>query len=219
MFTGIIEEIGAVKGISRSSSGAVLKIRAGKIHADAKLGDSIAVNGVCLSVIQIDGSVLSFDVISETVKRTTLADLKANDSVNLERSLKADARIGGHFITGHIDYKGRINDIVKNQASIGFNISLPKEFSKFVVEKGSIALDGISLTVAAVSKDNLTVYLIPHTLKNTTFGINKKGDFVNVETEIIGKYVAKDKVKASDFKDILKEYGYMQPYNATPNIC
>jgi riboflavin synthase, alpha subunit len=209
MFTGIIEEIGAIKGISKSSTGAVLKIKSEKIHADAKLGDSISVNGACLSVTAINANILSFDVIPETLKRTTLADLKANDSVNLERSVKADARIGGHFITGHVDYKARINDIIKSQAGIGFNVSLPKEFSKFVVEKGSVALDGISLTVALASKDNFTVYLIPHTLKNTTFGIKKKGDFVNVETDIIGKYVAKDKIKASDFQDILKEYGYM----------
>lgn len=210
MFTGIVEEIGAVKGVSKSSSGAVLKIKAEKVHADAKLGDSIAVNGACLSVTAINMNVLSFDVVPETLKRTTLADLKANDPVNLERSAKLDARMGGHFITGHIDYKGKINDIIKDNASVGFNISLPKEFSKFVVEKGSVALDGISLTVAAVSKDYFTAYLIPHTLKNTTFGMKKKGGFVNVETDIIGKYVAKDKVKASDFKDILKEYGYTQ---------
>jgi len=209
MFTGIIEEIGAVKGISKSSTGAVLKIKTEKIYVDAKLGDSIAMNGACLSVIAVNINILSFDVIPETLKRTTLSDLKTNDPVNLERSMKLDARIGGHFITGHIDYKGRINDIIKNQAGVGFNVSLPKEFSKFVVDKGSVALDGTSLTVAAVSKDNFTVYLIPHTFKNTALGIKKKGDFINVETDIIGKYAAKDSVKASDFQDILKEYGYM----------
>jgi len=209
MFTGIIEEIGAVKGISKSSTGAVLKIKTEKIYVDAKLGDSIAMNGACLSVIAVNINILSFDVIPETLKRTTLSDLKANDPVNLERSMKLDARIGGHFITGHIDYKGRINDIIKNQAGVGFNVSLPEEFSKFVVDKGSVALDGTSLTVAAVSKDNFTVYLIPHTFKNTALGIKKKGDFINVETDIIGKYAAKDSVKASDFQGILKEYGYM----------
>ena len=209
MFTGIVEEIGTVKGINKSSTGAVLKINTEKIHVDAKLGDSIAVNGACLSVTAINANVLSFDAIPETLKRTTLADFKADNSVNLERSVKADARIGGHFITGHVDYKARINDIIKNQAGIGFNVSLPKEFSKFVVEKGSVALDGVSLTIALVSKDNFTVYLIPHTLKNSTFGIKKKGDFVNVETDIIGKYISKDNVKASDFQGILKEYGYI----------
>lgn len=208
MFTGIIEDIGSVKGISKSSTGAILKIRTAKIHIGAAIGDSIAVNGVCLSVVAINMNILSFDVIPETLKKTTLGDLKPNECVNLERSLKLDARLGGHFITGHIDYKAKINDIIKHKASIGFNVSLPNEFSKFVVEKGSVALDGISLTVVAVSKDNFTVYLIPHTFKNTTFGIKKKGDFINVETDIIGKYAAKDRVKAIDFQDILREYGY-----------
>lgn len=209
MFTGIIEEIGIVKGISKSSQGALLNLKVEKIHSGVKIGDSIAVNGACLSVTAININVLSFDVIPETLKRTTLADLKANDPVNLERSVKVDARMGGHFITGHVDYKGRIKDIINDHASIGFNVSLPSEFSKFVVDKGSVALDGVSLTVASVLKDNFTVYLIPHTFKNTTFGIKKKSDFINVETDIIGKYVAKEKVKASDFQDILKEYGYM----------
>ncbi len=209
MFTGIIEEIGAIKGISKSSTGAVLKIKTKNIHVDAKLGDSIAVNGACLSVMQISSDILSFDVIPETLKRTTLNDLKANDLVNLERSVKADSRMGGHFLTGHVDYKGRIIGLVQKSEGAGFKISLPKEFSSFVVEKGSVGLDGASLTVAALSKDDFTVYLIPHTLKNTTFCRKTKGDFINVETDIIGKYVAKDKAKASDFKDILKEYGYI----------
>ncbi|MDP2921268.1 MAG: riboflavin synthase [Candidatus Omnitrophota bacterium] len=210
MFTGIVEEIGAVKGIVKSSTGAVLRIKTEKICADAKIGDSIAVNGACLSVVQIDGSVLSFDVIPETLKRTTLGDLKANDPVNLERSLKADARMAGHFVTGHVDYKAKIVDLVQKSEGTGFKISLPAEFAKFVVEKGSIGLDGVSLTVAEVTEKDFTVYLIPLTLKDTTFSAKKKGDFLNVETDIIGKYVAKDKVKASDLKDILKEYGYTQ---------
>jgi len=209
MFTGIVEEMGAVKEITKNSTGAILKIKTEKVFSDAKLGDSIAVNGACLSVTQINNNILSFDVIPETLKRTTLADIKANDLVNLERSVKADARIGGHFITGHVDYKGRVNDMVKKSEGAGFKISLPKEFSNFVVEKGSVCLDGVSLTVAALSNDDFTVYLIPLTLKNTAFYRKKKGDFINVETDIIGKYVARDKVKASDFKDILKEYGYI----------
>ena len=209
MFAGIIEETGSVKAVIKSSTGAALKIKAEKIHCDARIGDSISVNGVCLSVVDISGNILGFDVIPETLKRTTLNDLKANDLVNLERSVKADAMIGGHFITGHIDYKARIVDMTSRSHGIGFKISLPKEFSKFVVEKGSVALDGVSLTVAGVTKEDFTVYLIPHTLKNTTFASRKKGDLINVETDIIGKYVARDKVKASDFQDILREYGYI----------
>jgi len=209
MFTGIIEEVGVVKGINKTGAGALLKIKTEKIYADAKIGDSISVNGACLSVVEMSGPILSFDVIPETLKRTTLIDLKTSDFVNLERSVKADARIGGHFITGHIDYKAKILDLVKKSEGAGFKISLPKEFTKFVVEKGSVALDGVSLTIAGLSKEDFTVYLIPHTLKSTTFYRKKKGDFINVETDIIGKYIARDKARAGDFKDILKEYGYM----------
>lgn len=209
MFTGIIEEVGVVKGIDKTGAGALLKIKAERVHSDSKIGDSICINGSCLSITGISGNILSFDVIPETLKRTTLAHLKINDPVNLERSIKADARMGGHFLTGHVDYKGTIVDISRKQESVGFKISLPKEYAGFVVEKGSAGVDGVSLTVSGVGKEDFTVYLIPHTLKNTTFSVKKKGDFINVETDIIGKYVAKDRVKTSDFKDILKEYGYM----------
>jgi riboflavin synthase len=209
MFTGIIEEVGVVKGMNKTGTGALLKIKTEKVYSDAKIGDSICVNGSCLSVVGISENILSFDVIPETLKKTTLIELKTNDLVNLERSVKADARMGGHFITGHIDYKGKISDLVKKSGGVGFKISLPDEFSKFVVEKGSVALDGVSLTVVGVTKEDFTVYLIPHTFKNTTFSWKKKGDFINVETDIIGKYVAKDKIRATDFQDILKEYGYI----------
>lgn len=210
MFTGIIEEVGVVKGIAKTGAGALLKIKADKVHSDAKIGHSICVNGSCLSVTETSGNILSFDVIPETLKRTTLASLKINDLVNLERSLKADARIGGHFLTGHVDYKGSIADMSKKSDGVGFKISIPKEYAAFLVEKGSVGLDGVSLTVASVTKEDFTVYLIPQTLKSTTFSAKKKGDFINVETDIIGKYVAKDRARASDFKDILKEYGYTQ---------
>ncbi|MDO8602760.1 MAG: riboflavin synthase [Candidatus Omnitrophota bacterium] len=210
MFTGIVEEIGVVKGISRTGTGALLKIKADKVRLDAMIGHSICVNGSCLSVTEISGNILSFDVIPETLKRTTLAGLKINDAVNLERSVKADARMGGHFLTGHVDYKGTITDVSERSGGTGFKIYLPKEYAAFLVEKGSVGLDGVSLTVASVTKEDFTVYLIPQTLKSTTFSAKKKGDFINVETDIIGKYVAKDKAKASDFKDILREYGYMQ---------
>jgi riboflavin synthase len=209
MFTGIVEEIGVVKGVNKTGAGALLKIKSEKAHSDAKKGDSICVNGSCLSVVDISGNILGFDVIPETLKRTTLSSLKMNDPVNLERSMKADSRIGGHFLTGHVDYKGNIIDMSKKSDGIGLKISLPKEYSSFVVEKGSVGLDGVSLTVAGVTAEDFTVYLIPHTFNNTTLSTKKKGDLINVETDIIGKYVAKDRVKASDFKDILREYDYI----------
>jgi riboflavin synthase len=148
MFTGIIEEIGIVKSINKADAGALLSVKAEKVIADTKIGDSISVNGSCLSAIEISGNVVSFDIMPETLKKTTLGSLRSNDPVNLERSAKIDARIGGHFVTGHVDYKARINSIIKNRAGMGFSVFLPEEFSKFVVEKGSVALDGASLTVA-----------------------------------------------------------------------
>ena len=208
MFTGIVEELGTVSAINKTRAGVCLKIKAKTVSSDVKIGDSIAINGVCLSAVAVKGAVLSFDVIQETLKRTTLGQLKINNSVNLERSLKADSRMGGHFVTGHIDYTARIIDILKGSDGTGFKISLPAEFSRFVVEKGSISLDGISLTVADVAKETFTVYLIPHTLKVTTFGKKQKGDFLNVETDLLAKYLAKQTQKSS-LENVLKKYNYM----------
>ncbi|MBU1853604.1 MAG: riboflavin synthase [Candidatus Omnitrophica bacterium] len=208
MFTGIIEEIGIVTGINKTRTGVSLKLKTANIHSDSKIGDSIAINGVCLTVSAQKGKELSFDVIPETLTRTNLGELKLRDSVNMERSLRVDSRLGGHFVSGHIDYKGKINRLLKDSGGIGFEITLPIEFSKLVVEKGSITLDGVSLTVASVSRESLTVYLIPHTLKVTTFGNKKKGDSLNVEIDLLAKYVAKQ-TKKSDLENILKKYDYI----------
>jgi len=208
MFTGIVEELGTVSAINKTRAGVCLKIRANTVFSDAKIGDSIAIDGACLSVTDTKGTVLSFDVINETLKRTMLGQLKINDSVNLERSLRADSRMGGHFVTGHIDYTGRIIDILKGSGGISFKISMPSEFSRFIVEKGSIALDGISLTVANVTRETFTVYLIPHTLKVTTFGKKQKGDFLNIETDLLAKYLTKQTQKPN-IENVLKKYDYM----------
>lgn len=204
MFTGIVEEIGIVVGVGRAS----LKVKTQIAHSDAKIGDSISLNGVCLSVVEIKGNVLGFDVMEESLGRTTLGDLKINGQVNLETSLRADSRIGGHFVSGHIDYKGRIEQIIKGAEGTGFRISLPAEFSTLVAEKGSISLDGVSLTIAAVSRKDFTVYLIPHTLKVTTLGKRKKGDQLNVETDLLAKYIARQTQKP-DLRDLLKKYNYI----------
>lgn len=210
MFTGIVEEIVRISGISKTKSGIMLYIKTQNIASGAKLGDSIAVNGVCLTISDIKNGQFSFDVISETLRRTNLGELKINDSVNLERSIKADSRIGGHFVSGHIDYKGKIVELLKNVDGIGFRISLPREFSGFVVEKGSISVDGVSLTVAAVEKEDFIVYLIPHTLKTTTFGSKKKNDSVNIETDLIAKYIAKqNNSNKADFATLLRKYDYI----------
>jgi len=208
MFTGIVEEIGKVSAITKTRAGTLLKVKTKSICADAKLGDSVAINGVCLSVVEIKGDILSFDVIQETLSNTSLGDLKINDPLNLERSLKPDSRMGGHFVTGHIDYKGRIESMIKGSEGIGAKVSLPEEFSNFVVEKGSVALDGISLTVAEVERKNFTVYLIPHTLKVTTLGNKKKGDSLNIETDLLAKYIAKH-VQKPTLESLLKKYQYI----------
>jgi len=207
MFTGIVEEIGIVTGINNTRSGLSIKVKTVKIAAAVRLGDSIAIDGVCLTVTAIKGDVLIFDVIRETLKRTTLGELKIGGSLNLERSLKADSRIAGHFVSGHVDYKGRIVDVLRGSEGSGLKVSLPRELSKLVVEKGSVALDGVSLTAADVKKGSFIVYLIPHTLKLTTLGSKKKGSFVNVETDILGKYIVKQ--QGPDLKTLLKKYEYI----------
>jgi len=208
MFTGIIEEIGKITAINKTKTGASLKIKTNNIHSDVKLGDSICIDGVCLSVTDIKGNILKFDVIYETLRRTTLSELKVNDSINLERSLRADSRLGGHFVSGHIDYKASIEQILKGRDGTGFKISLPREFSRLVAEKGSIALDGVSLTVAEITKTSFTVYLIPHTLKVTTLGSKKKTDLVNIEIDILAKYLARHTQK-TDLQGLLKKYHYI----------
>lgn len=208
MFTGIVEEIGVTAGINRTRSGICLKVRTDIISSDAKLGDSIAINGVCLSIVDVKNKVVSFDVIQETLKKTNIGGLRINSAVNLERSLQADSRIGGHFVSGHIDYKGRITDVLRGAEGTGFKISLPVEFSGFVVKKGSVSVDGVSFTVADIQRDNFTIYLIPHTLKATTFGNKKKGDPVNIETDLIGKYIVKN-TQNRDINSLLKTYQYI----------
>ena len=208
MFTGIVEEIGKVRAINRTRAGILLKLHAQSVHLDAKLGDSVAINGACLSVTDIKKDILSFDVIRETLSRTTLGELKINDPVNLERSLRADSRLGGHFVSGHIDYKGKIINILRSSEGIGFKISLPLEFSKFLALKGSVAVDGVSLTVADLTMENFTVYLIPHTLKNTTLENKKRGDCVNIETDLLAKYLARQS-QGPGLGNLLKKYNYI----------
>ncbi len=208
MFTGLVEEIGMVMAVEKSRTGVCLKIKTQGIGSDVKIGDSIAINGACLSVTYIKNNIIGFDVIYETLGRTTIGELKINDHVNLEKSLRPDSRIGGHFVTGHVDYKGRIEELLKVQDGTGFKIAFPDEYSKFIVEKGSVTVDGVSLTVANCSREAFTVYLIPHTLKVTTFSRKKKGDIVNVETDILAKYISKQTSKA-DLSRLLKKYDYI----------
>jgi riboflavin synthase len=191
MFTGIIKELGAVRGISGLGNIYKLSIEVKDVAGALKTGDSVAVNGVCLTLTAKNKNMLSFDVMAETMRRTNLGRLGPGDAVNIEDALKAGDSIGGHFVTGHIDCAGRIKDVKKSSGEVSIEVSFPAEYSALVVEKGSITLDGISLTVGDALQNSVTVYVIPHTLSVTTLGRKRSGDEVNIEFDLIGKYVTR----------------------------
>lgn len=191
MFTGIIEEVGTVKEIQRNGSNSFIRIQAKKILSDVHLGDSIAVNGVCLTVTRYDGSIFQADVMNETLSRSSLGSLRTGSFVNLERAMSANGRFGGHIVSGHIDGTGRITNIKNDGIATWYTISADAGIMRYIVEKGSIAIDGISLTVAKVSDNDFSVSIIPHTSEQTILSTKKIGDVVNLENDIIGKYVEK----------------------------
>lgn len=187
MFTGIIEEMGIVKSIKNSA----ITIEADKIFDDLKLGDSVAVNGTCLTISSFSNKIFKADITSETLSRTNLGDLKSGFKVNLERALTLSKRLGGHIVSGHIDGVGIIKNISKNDRDIILKIEVPANLMKYIIEKGSVAVDGISLTVAEVNKNIFSIAIIPHTFNETILYYKKEGDKVNIENDIIGKYVEK----------------------------
>ncbi len=197
MFTGIIEEKGKVKSIKHGAKSAVLEIEATKIMDDVKLGDSIAVNGVCLTVTSITSSGFTADVMAETIRRSSLGKLISGSYVNLERAMAANGRFGGHIVSGHIDGTGTVIDVKREDNAVWYTIQVDKKLLKYIVEKGSIAIDGISLTVAAVTDSYFKVSIIPHTLSETVLAERTKGSIVNIENDIIGKYVEKMTTKSS----------------------
>ncbi|MCG1013315.1 riboflavin synthase [Tepidanaerobacter sp. GT38] len=189
MFTGIIEEVGIVTKLVGSSSGALITILCKKILEDLEIGDSVAVNGVCLTAREVKNDSFVADIMPETLRNTTLSELSAGKRVNLERALKAEGRFGGHIVLGHVDGVGRILRTYPEGNAVVFEIGVPPELMKYIVPKGSIAVDGISLTVQAVSIHGFSVSIIPHTLNTTVLQYKNQGDTVNIETDIIGKYV------------------------------
>ncbi len=191
MFTGLIKEQGMVRGFARS--GGVYRLEAGsnEISKNAKIGDSIAVNGICLTLVENRRTALVFDVMEETVRRTALSAMKVSDKVNLEDSLRVGSGLYGHFVLGHIDCAGAVKRIDTKIGERILEIEFPVEFSHLVVEKGSVALDGISLTVGEVGRGSFKVHIIPHTAKITNLGSRRERDKVNIEFDIIGKYVAR----------------------------
>lgn len=188
MFTGIIEEVGKIKNI-QGGTNYKLTIAASKILEDIHLGDSIAVNGICLTVISWDNGSFTVDVMRETLERTSLHRLRAGSFVNLERALAANGRFGGHIVSGHIDGTGEIINIRRDANAVWYKIKTSEKIMEFIIEKGSIAIDGISLTVAKVDRSAFYVSVIPHTLENTILLSKKTGDIVNLENDIVGKYI------------------------------
>ena len=191
MFTGIVEEIGTIKAIQKGRNSAILRIQAAKIMADMHIGDSIAVNGICLTVTEFSASDFAADVMHETLNRTNLGQLRQGSCVNLERAMAANGRFGGHIVSGHVDGVGTVSNIQRDDNAIWYTISAGPEILRYIVEKGSITIDGTSLTVARVSDKDFAISAIPHTVTITILGQKKVGDKVNLENDIIGKYVEK----------------------------
>lgn len=189
MFTGIVEEVGVLRGIRRGPRSAGVSVGASLVLQDLKVGDSVAVNGVCLTATGVDGGGFTADVMHETLDRSSLGGLTAGGRVNLERAMAADGRFGGHIVSGHIDGTGTIRSIRRDGIAVWYEITPPPQLLRYVVEKGSVAIDGISLTVAAVTETDFSVSVIPHTAAQTTLGERRVGDAVNLETDIVGKYV------------------------------
>ena len=202
MFTGLIEEVGEVKEVRRRGKGALLTVRCSKVLEGTKIGDSIAVNGVCLTVVEMGKDFLSFFVSNETLQRSNLGELRPKTPVNLERALKVGDRLGGHIVQGHVDTTIKITGIKREGESFIFTFKLPKEYSHLLIEKGSIAIDGISLTVARLGSEEFLVAVIPHTYENTNLRWKRVGNRVNLEFDLIGKYVERIlKVKGAPGRD------------------
>ncbi len=215
MFTGIVEEMGMVEEIRHGQHSAVLQIRAEKVLEGTKIGDSIAVNGICLTVTTLLARAFTADVMHETLNRSALARLTRGSTVNLERAMQVNGRFGGHIVAGHVDGIGKILKIQRDDTAIWYTIGAKPDVMRYIVEKGSITIDGISLTVAKVADDHFAISAIPHTVRQTVLKERKEGDLVNLETDIIGKYIEKLMTpapvpqKASGItREILAQYGF-----------
>lgn len=215
MFTGIVEEIGSIRHVLSGQISGEIAIRADRVLEGTKVGDSIAVNGVCLTVISIQADGFTADVMPETLRRSNLGRLRAGDPVDLERAMAADGRFGGHIVSGHIDGTGQIVEQRKEGNAVWVRIQTSVPILRFIVEKGSIAIDGISLTVASVSDEDFQVSIIPHTGGETILLKKRPGDVVNLENDVIGKYVQRlfpsqqqEKTSGLISMDFLAEHGF-----------
>ena len=218
MFTGIVEEIGSIKSIRNGEKSSTLIVNAHKVLENTKLGDSICTSGVCLTVTKLSGSYFEADVMAESMRRTNLSELKAGDEVNLERALSLGDRLGGHMVSGHVDAACKIQSFEREDNAVWVTVKAPVAVLKYIVEKGSVALDGISLTVAYVDNEVFKVSIIPHTKSQTTLLHKKVGDRINVECDVLGKYVERilgfknveiEKKESNISESFLYENGFM----------
>jgi len=191
MFTGLVEEIGLCEDLQRSAGSARLLIQALGISLGVKIGDSISVNGCCLTAISIRDGIMAFDLLDETLQRTNLKDLISGRKINLERSLLADGRLGGHFVQGHVDATIPVVAILQQGSDLRIDFKVPPEFAAYVAYKGSVAINGVSLTIAEVTADSFAVWIIPHTATHTNLGDLRVGDLVNLECDMLAKYAAR----------------------------
>jgi len=207
MFTGIIEEQGSITSLIQSSQNGKIVVSSSQIAASAKVGDSVAVNGICLTMVNIRRKFMEFDISAETLRKSTLRDLKVGDKVNLESALTLSQKLGGHMVSGHVDGVGEIRNIINHE----FHISVPSDLLRYLVPKGSIALDGVSLTVADLRDALVIVSVIPHTAKISTLGQKRIGDRVNLEVDILSKYIEKHVTKAQTgiSEETLNRVGFM----------
>lgn len=213
MFTGIIEEIGIVKEFKTSADNALIVVECKKVLEDTKLGDSIAINGVCQTVTALSENSFSAEVSSKTISVTTFSTLKSGERVNLERALTISSRLGGHMVTGHIDGKAKIIKIEKKSNFYNLKLEIEKEFIKYIAKKGSVTINGISLTIAESISNTFEIAIIPHTFENTNLSVLKEGAFVNIEFDVLAKYVEKilltDNNKSNINENFLKENGFL----------
>lgn len=216
MFTGIVEEIGTIKAMKPQKNAMELTISTKQLLSDVKLGDSIAVNGICLTVTSYTDTTFCVDVMNETLKRTSLSHLSCGSSVNLERAMSVQSRFGGHIVSGHIDGTGTITHIETDGIATLYTINSPSQITRYIVEKGSIAIDGISLTVVSVTEQSFSISVLPHTKAHTILHTKRNGDLVNLEVDLVGKYIEKlllpyqdtQKVSSNITKEFLLKYGF-----------
>ena len=209
MFTGLIEEVGKLKNIQSKVGGLEITVEAEKVLEDSKVGDSIAINGICLTITEIGENQFKFDVSQETINRSNIKYLKIGDYLNLERALRLSDRLGGHIVQGHVDTTGRIHSIIPKGEHTEFQISFPEEFRKLVIPKGSIAIDGISLTINEIKGNIISLNIIPHTIQSTNLQFRKQNDIVNIEFDILGKYVLnilESEKKEEKLENLLKNF-------------